>query len=348
MAVTSQQIADAAGVSRATVDRALKNRGRVRQEVADGIKKIAAEMGYQPNSAARALALAKNPIKIGIIIQSAETPFMQRVLNGAGEARKEIEREGGKVEIRCIDGVDGEQEIACIKELKAAGMNGIALVPAEDKRIKEEIDNLVENDQIPVVTLNSDVSKSKRLCFVGQDNERAGQVAAGLMAECIERDSKVAVITGTASNPALNGRTRGFKKTLKVLRPDVQIVKIYYIRDDNHESEAVTRKMLMDYPDIKGIFVSAPAVSGICNAVYQCKMENSIKIIANDILDDNLDNLEKGAINFLIGQEAFVQGYEPIMILYRLLVREIKPEKEREYTDIIIRTKYNIYNKSKI
>ena len=45
MAVTLQQIAEAAGVSRGTVDRALNNRGRIRPEVEEKIKKIAREMG---------------------------------------------------------------------------------------------------------------------------------------------------------------------------------------------------------------------------------------------------------------------------------------------------------------
>ncbi len=48
MAVTLQQIAEAAGVSRGTVDRALNNRGRIRPEVEERIKKISQEMGYQP------------------------------------------------------------------------------------------------------------------------------------------------------------------------------------------------------------------------------------------------------------------------------------------------------------
>ena len=49
MGVTLQQIAEAAGVSRGTVDRALNDRGRIKPEVAEKIKKIAEEMGYQPN-----------------------------------------------------------------------------------------------------------------------------------------------------------------------------------------------------------------------------------------------------------------------------------------------------------
>lgn len=39
MAVTLQQIADMAGVSRGTVDRALNNRGRIRPEVEQKIKR---------------------------------------------------------------------------------------------------------------------------------------------------------------------------------------------------------------------------------------------------------------------------------------------------------------------
>ena len=48
MAVTMQHIADLAGVSRGTVDRALNDRGRIRPEVAEKIKMIAKELGYQP------------------------------------------------------------------------------------------------------------------------------------------------------------------------------------------------------------------------------------------------------------------------------------------------------------
>ena len=49
MAVTAQKIAELAGVSRGTVDRALHNRGRVNPEVAARIRKIADELGYKPN-----------------------------------------------------------------------------------------------------------------------------------------------------------------------------------------------------------------------------------------------------------------------------------------------------------
>ena len=103
MAVTLQQIADMAGVSRGTVDRALNNRGRIRPEVEQKIKKIAKELGYQPSRAGRALAMAKKNLKIGVILQSARTPFMQEVLKGLEAAKKEVESLGTTVDIRQIE-----------------------------------------------------------------------------------------------------------------------------------------------------------------------------------------------------------------------------------------------------
>ena len=49
MAGTIKEIAEKAGVSRGTVDRALNHRGRVNAEVAERIFEIAKEMNYQSN-----------------------------------------------------------------------------------------------------------------------------------------------------------------------------------------------------------------------------------------------------------------------------------------------------------
>ena len=82
MAVTAQQIAELAGVSRGTVDRALHNRGRVNPEVAAKIHKIAAELGYKPNLIGQALVKSRREFKLGAILQSPETPTIQIVRAG--------------------------------------------------------------------------------------------------------------------------------------------------------------------------------------------------------------------------------------------------------------------------
>ena len=58
--VTMKKIAELCGVSRGTVDRALNGRGRVNAETAAMIRKMAKQLGYEPNPAGKALAARKN------------------------------------------------------------------------------------------------------------------------------------------------------------------------------------------------------------------------------------------------------------------------------------------------
>ena len=81
MKVTIQKIAEAAGVSRGTVDRALNNRGRINPQVSEKILRIADEMGYVPRSRRQTASRGK-PIKIGVVTQLAGSSFMLEVNRG--------------------------------------------------------------------------------------------------------------------------------------------------------------------------------------------------------------------------------------------------------------------------
>ena len=201
MAVTMQQIADLAGVSRGTVDRALNNRGRIRPEVAEKIKMIAKELGYQPNIAAKALSSGNQILRIGVILQYADTPTIQTVLEGAKDAKQEVERFGGRVMIDQIKGGDVRQVLDIMRGYKEAGMKGIVLMPSNDEMLKNTINRYVD-DGIEIITINSDLEDTKRRCFVGQDNYAGGCVAGGLMGEIIPDGGKVMIISGSADNTA--------------------------------------------------------------------------------------------------------------------------------------------------
>lgn len=341
MAVTLQQIAEAAGVSRGTVDRALNNRGRINAEVADRIRRIADEMGYQPNRAGRALAMAKRSITIGVIIQAANTPFMEKVIEGAEDARAEVERLGAEVIIRKIDDFDAGKAIKAMHELKKKGCNGIAVVPVDDEKLKETVDELAD-EKIPVITFNSDIDGSKRMCFVGQDTYQSGRVAAGLMADILPAAGKVLVISGYPTTYGHKNRTKGFLKEFEALRKDVQVLDIQYAFDDNHMAEMITQGMLKEYEDLTGIYLAASGVQGVCKALGDLGMEEKVKVISNDLTAQNVQYLKEGKIRFLIGQDGYRQGYEPIMILFEKIFDGKEPEKEFAYTEIVIKTRYNL------
>lgn len=341
MGVTLQQIAEAAGVSRGTVDRALNDRGRIKPEVAEKIKKIAEEMGYQPNRAGRALAMTKQSVRIGVILQSADTPFMKKVLKGIEDAKAESEQMGIEVIVKKLNGVDAEKVMDTMKKLRTAGCKGIAMVPVEDEALKKLIHEFVE-EGIPVVTFNSDIEDSDRLCFVGQNALQSGKVAAGLMAEILPEGAKVQVISGYPSNQSHRNRSRGFISELAACRKDVEILDIQYAYDDSKIAGKITEEMLKMHPDLKGVYLAASGTDGVCKVLKNNKLVGKVKVISNDLTTKNEQELKRGLIQFLLGQNAYVQGHLPIMILFNKLFDGKEPEVEHQYTEIVIKTKYNL------
>lgn len=341
MAVTLQQIAEKAGVSRGTVDRALNNRGRIRPEVAENVRKIAKEMGYHANIAGRAMSIKKN-LNIGVIVQSAETPFIQEVVLGIKQAKKEVENLGGTLTIYQVEGMDAAQVIGIMEEMHEKGYNAIALMPSEDQLLRRTIDLFVDEYNIPVVTFNADLEGTKRMCFVGQDGVKGGQAAAGLMGEIVNESGKVCVISGNEHNQVLLGRVKGFMDEMQSRFPKIEVIGPRYTYDDNWVAERIMEEILTEQPDIKGVYLAGHGVQGVCQCLDKKNAEYRVKVVANDILKENISYLKKGDINFLIGQNPQAQGLEPTMILYRLLLEGKTPEKELLYTDIEIKTRYNV------
>lgn len=86
---------------------------------------------------------------------------------------------------------------------------------------------------------------------------------------------------------------------------------------------------------------------GVCRALKRRGMAGKIKVIANDFMGKNYQLLKEGSIHFLIGQDAYIQGYEPVMILFRMLFHGEEPKGERQYTEIYIRNEYTIPEEGK-
>ena len=340
MAVTAQKIAEMAGVSRGTVDRALHNRGRVNPEVAARIQKIAAELGYKPNLVGQVLVRSKQGVKLGVILQSTETPTMQIVREGVRRAADELRASGGEVLVRELKGLDDEMLLECIEELVSQGIQGLALSPNNTPELRQCINELYAQN-IPVVTLNSDAPGSRRLCFVGQDSYCAGQTAACLMCELLPRGSKVLPLTGHLNNSSHNSRLNGFLDTIRQQEGQLVILPFQPCFDRDDCAYEVTQYVLHLNPDLAGIYVAANGQAGACEAIEESGRKGRVKIIAYDLNEPNMHLLQSGSLSFVIDQEAFEQGYRPPFLLYEYLMHKKKPERELLYTDIAIRTKYN-------
>jgi LacI family transcriptional regulator len=179
-----------AGVSRGTVDRVLNNRGKVRPEVEEKVRRIADELGYRPNLLGRALGMNKNHIKIGVIAQAAETLFYESGAERGGGGFSRSGRLRRKRDFEKIGGISAEKTLNAMESMQKQGVKAIAMMPVDDPRVKDKIRQFTGEYQIPIVTFNSDLEDTGRICFVGQHALRCGQTAAVLMGEFFRREAE--------------------------------------------------------------------------------------------------------------------------------------------------------------
>ena len=120
---TAEDIATAAGVSVASVSRVLNNTGRVGAATRERILKLAAELHYAPNAAARSLA-SRRSRTVGAVIPSLEN------LNfaiGIDRFRKALREQGYTLLLASCD-YDKDKEEAQIRAMAAHGVDAVMLI----------------------------------------------------------------------------------------------------------------------------------------------------------------------------------------------------------------------------
>jgi DNA-binding LacI/PurR family transcriptional regulator len=119
--VNIRDVARAVGVSPSTVSRAFGAPDMVSEQTRDAVLRAAAELGYRPNRAARALVTGRTG-NLGIIVPDLANPFFPSVVKGA-QARA---REEDHAIFLADSGEDPEQEVELIRAM-AKQVDGVVL-----------------------------------------------------------------------------------------------------------------------------------------------------------------------------------------------------------------------------
>lgn len=341
MSVTIQQIAEKAGVSRGTVDRALNKRGRINPEVAQEIERIAKELGYVHKPRKRQNGIA-GKVKIGVVTQLSKASFMQEIKRGIETAVKELEGLHVEVVLRESTTVGEKEQLAALESLIQEGIHGLAVMPVDSEKVRAKLNWMITEKKIPVVTFNSDIVGTGRSCFVGMDNRRSGCVAAGLMGMLTRGTGKILIVTGYFSSLLNNQRVDGFVEEMKHISPQLAIAGVQASFDDADEVERVIEKAMMEISGINGIFVVSAGQEGIERAFEKLGLDQRPYVVVYDQTPKNEKLLKAEVVDFLIDQNGFEQGYRPLRILADMLSGDGTAQREYFYTGLDIKTKYNL------
>lgn len=316
--MTIREIARLCGVSRGTVDRVINGRGKVCPETEEKILQMLAEVGYTKNIAARALTVRKTAPRIGIVLSSEGNPFFDEVIAGIRKAETDLADYGVSVTLATMRGYDTQEQLSLIDSF-GDRLSALVFQPINDERIVRRVAALAEQG-IPVVTVNSDLEDSRRVCYVGSDYLRGGEVAAGVIRLVTGGEGKLGLITGVESILGHAQRRQAFEAHLQAECPQIQIVARDSAGDDIDQAYHITRRMLGQHPDMDTVMIIAAGLEGVCRAIFEAGRERQIRLFGFDNIPKTEVMMRRGLLKAVVCQQPFLQGYQAVRAAYDILL----------------------------
>lgn len=263
---------------------------------------------------------------------------------GIRKAFQEVQHYGVNINIHQFKQSDSQSFRKEADLILESNPEGVVLAPFFSRESKEFIAELKKRD-IPYVFIDSNISDSDKLSYIGQDSFQSGTLAAKLLDYSIPQYASVLVLHFAKERDNMNHlvqREKGFYEYFNLTygQRTRNLITREIADPTSIESQEIIRDIILFQPDIKGIFVTNSQVYYI-GSIFEQYGISGIRLIGHDLIRENIDLLKKGIVDFLICQRPEEQGYQAIQTLFEHLVlkREVKSEN---FTSIDIVTKENI------
>jgi LacI family transcriptional regulator len=293
-------VARAAGVSTATVDRVLHGRPNVKSATAQRVLKAAAALQYLPD-ADLFQALKPPPTPITFLLPAGTN----RYLTMLGETVAYMKDQLVPYNVRCSTHfIEGFNPKVLAERLLHHGRrsSGVACMALEHPLVREAI-NTLDTEGVPVVTLITDVLNSPRVAFVGMDNRAAGRTAGLLLGRFIgthTRSCKVAMFAGSLSYRGHEEREMGFQHILAESFPAMRVVGLREGQDDAEINYRQARHLLRQHPDLAGIYNVGGASDGIARALKEVRRDQEIVFIGHGLTPETRALLIDGTLDAVL------------------------------------------------
>lgn len=153
---------------------------------------------------------------------------------------------------------------------------------------------------------------------------------------------EVLVVAGQENNLSHRQRVEGFCDEAASHFPGLKLLPPETCGDDQQLAYDIVCRTVREHPDLRGIYVSVNGQIGACDALRELGLQGKVHLICHDLSEANADNIRAGLIDFLIDQDAHLQGVRPMELLLDYLLVGEKPESERILARIDIRNRYNV------
>lgn len=302
--ITLQHVAEAAGVSSATVDRVLNRRLPVSEGTALRVIAAAEQLGYHAAHLMRQrLDSGGKRRRLGFCLQKQDSPFYQSLAQALRDATgRHTDGQGSAV----IEFMDALEPRAIAEHLLDLGRrcDALGVVALDHPHVSAAVAQLHEESR-PCLALLSDLSAPQRLGCVCIDNRQRGRVAAWAVRRLSRRaergEGEVAVFIGSHRYLGQETSEMAFRAALREQAPGLRVLDAQVNLEDEQLGYEATLGLLARHPQLVGLYdTGGGATRGIVRALREEGTGRGIVMVAHGLTPEHREALVDGVIDLVI------------------------------------------------
>jgi LacI family transcriptional regulator len=301
--LTITQIAEAAGVGTATVDRVLNNRPGVNPTTVRKVREAMATLGG--GAPVRGRPRSTSNYRFAFVLPAARLGFFDLVDRVVAQTAGDFRHHHITEVTHRLPSSDASAFAAELAKL--SDLDGLALLAPDVPAVKLAVNELVRAG-VHVVTLFSDVPGSLRETAIGADNRAAGRTAGLLIGRSLPRETPAlcALLSPATRYAAEIDRRIGFQQVLEERFPQARLLRLFELPESEDKAYEYGREMLdpeATEGTIEAVYNVGPCSFGVARALAEHGYGHEVMFVAHDLLEVHRSMLLSGALSYLLHQD---------------------------------------------
>ncbi|RZL31885.1 MAG: LacI family DNA-binding transcriptional regulator [Rubrivivax sp.] len=311
------EIAREAGVSLATVDRAIHQRpgvsARTLLRVQQALRRLAET---NPRT-----AVQQRGALLCFVLPSGDNDFVRLLRDELLALTPWLTAQGARLDIRTTDTFAPAAAAAAVRRLRGQ-YDAIALMLQDHPLVREAVDSMAA-DGTCVLTLVSQISTRHRTHFIGIDNAAAGRTAASLLSRFTGgRSGRVGIVMGSSNLQDHAERLRGFRELMAARQPQLTLLEPLECNDRDEPARAKVAALLAAHPDLAGLYSIGAGNRGVHAALHAAGAAGRLPWICHELTADTRAALLDDSACAVIGQSAAQEARASCRLALNQLARQ--------------------------
>lgn len=301
MRPTTKDLAKAAGVSLATIDRVLNERPNVSRRTVEKVSEAIDRIGFVRNLAAVNLARNKT-YRYKFVLPESGDQYLNELLKRVDEANAALKSDITVLETVQIPISDPHIVANYLAGLGNEEVDGVAVMAPESPQVRDAMARLFERG-IKVVQFLSGQEKLDNLDFVGVNNFAAGATAGRIVGRFLGGvTGKVMVVAETMQSLDSIQRRLGFDSILNSMFPNLEALPSLETYGDENRTDRIIARTFQHQTDIVAIYVmSSEARIPVAKAATYSDL-NGMTVVVHERTPFSEQSLRDEQIDAIIAQ----------------------------------------------